>query len=77
MTRTVVASSGRDAVERVFREVYGQAVATLVRVFGDITLAEDAVQDAFVVASDRWRTRRHPAQPGGVDRDDRAQPRDR
>jgi RNA polymerase sigma-70 factor (ECF subfamily) len=42
-------------VERVFREVYGQAVATLVRVFGDITVAEDAVQDAFVVAARRWR----------------------
>jgi RNA polymerase sigma-70 factor (ECF subfamily) len=37
-------------VERVFREAYGQAVATLVRVFGDTTLAEDAVQEAFVVA---------------------------
>ena len=42
-------------VESVFREVYGQAVATLVRLFGDISVAEDAVQDAFVVASERWR----------------------
>ncbi len=33
----------------------GQAVATLVRLFGDISLAEDAVQDAFVVASERWQ----------------------
>jgi RNA polymerase sigma-70 factor (ECF subfamily) len=39
----------------VFREAYGQAVATLTRIFGDITLAEDAVQDAFVVAADRWQ----------------------
>jgi RNA polymerase sigma-70 factor (ECF subfamily) len=45
--------------------VYGQAVATLVRVFGDITLAEDAVQDAFVVASDRWRTGGVPPNPAG------------
>jgi RNA polymerase sigma-70 factor (ECF subfamily) len=45
--------------------VYGQAVATLVRVFGDITLAEDAVQDAFVVASDRWRTGGIPPNPAG------------
>jgi RNA polymerase sigma-70 factor (ECF subfamily) len=52
-------------VERVFREVYGQAVATLVRVFGDITLAEDAVQDAFVVASDRWPTDGIPPNPAG------------
>ena len=61
----------------MFREVYGQAVATLVRVFGDITLAEDAVQEAFVVASRSVAERRHPAQPGGVDRHDRAKPCDR
>lgn len=53
------------AVERVFREAYGRAVATLIHVFGDITLAEDAVQDAFVVASDRWRTDGIPANPAG------------
>src|SRR5262249_14872560 len=52
-------------VERVFREVYGQAVATPVRVFGDITLAEDAVQDAFVVALDRWRAAGVPPNPAG------------
>ena len=52
-------------VEAVFREVYGQAVATLVRVFGDITLAEDAVQDAFVVASDRWPAGGIPPNPAG------------
>jgi RNA polymerase sigma-70 factor (ECF subfamily) len=52
-------------VERVFREAYGQAVATLIRVFGDITLAEDAVQDAFVVAIDRWRTGGVPPNPAG------------
>ncbi len=43
-----------SGVENVFREAYGRVVATLVRVFGDITLAEDAVQDAFVIASERW-----------------------
>ena len=52
-------------VERVFRDVYGQAVATLVRVFGDITVAEDAVQDAFVVAAQRWRTSGFPPNPAG------------
>jgi RNA polymerase sigma-70 factor (ECF subfamily) len=50
-------------VERVFREAYGQAVATLVRAFGDITLAEDAVQDAFVVASRRWPSDGIPPNP--------------
>jgi RNA polymerase sigma-70 factor (ECF subfamily) len=52
-------------VEAVFREAYGQAVATLVRVFGDITLAEDAVQDAFAVAVDRWRVQGIPPNPAG------------
>jgi RNA polymerase sigma-70 factor (ECF subfamily) len=64
-----VTSAGTDrataAVERVFREAYGQAVATLVRIFGDITLAEDAVQDAFVVASDRWPGDGIPPNPAG------------
>ena len=53
------------AVERVFREEYSQVVATLVRVFGDITLAEDAVQEAFVVASEQWRRNGVPPNPAG------------
>jgi RNA polymerase sigma-70 factor (ECF subfamily) len=65
VTRIVAAHREATVVERVFREVYGQAVATLVRVFGDITLAEDAVQDAFVVASDRWRSGGVPPNPAG------------
>jgi RNA polymerase sigma-70 factor (ECF subfamily) len=52
-------------VERVFRDAYGQAVATLVRIFGDITLAEDAVQDAFVLASQRWPSDGIPPNPAG------------
>ena len=63
---TAVAAHGEAAVvERVFREVYGQAVATLVRLSGDIALAEDAVQDAFVVATDRWRGDGIPPNPAG------------
>ena len=54
-----------DQIEDVFRQVYGQAVATLVRVFGDITLAEDAVQDAFVVASEKWPHDGIPPNPAG------------
>ena len=52
-------------VEDTFRDVYGQAVATLTRVFGDIALAEDAVQDAFVVATDRWQATGIPPNPAG------------
>jgi len=65
VTRIVATGGEATGVERVFREVYGQAVATLVRVFGDITLAEDAVQEAFVVASDRWRSDGIPPNPAG------------
>lgn len=61
----MAAHAGAKGVEGVFREVYGQAVATLVRVFGDITLAEDAVQEAFVVASDRWPSDGIPPNPAG------------
>ena len=65
MNQSVAAHPETTDVERVFREVYGQAVATLVRVLGDITLAEDAVQDAFVVAIDRWRISGVPPNPAG------------
>jgi RNA polymerase sigma-70 factor (ECF subfamily) len=65
MTAGVAAHTETAAVERVFREAYGQAVATLVRIFGDITLAEDAVQEAFLVASDRWRRDGIPPNPAG------------
>lgn len=54
-----------DDVERVFREAHGRAVATLIRIFGDITLAEDAVQDAFVTALDRWPRDGVPDNPAG------------
>ena len=62
---TVAASRQATEVEEVFREAYGQAVSTLVRVFGDITLAEDAVQEAFVLASDRWAVDGIPPSPAG------------
>ncbi|REK13116.1 MAG: RNA polymerase sigma factor [Actinobacteria bacterium] len=52
-------------MERVFREAHGQAVATLIRHFGDITIAEDAVQDAFVVASEKWKLDGLPPNPVG------------
>jgi len=42
-------------IERVFREDYGRAIAVLVRHFGDIDLAEEAAQEAFASAVQRWR----------------------
>ena len=41
-------------IERVFTEEYGRSVSVLVRVFGDIDVAEEAVQDAFAEAVRRW-----------------------
>jgi RNA polymerase sigma-70 factor, ECF subfamily len=52
-------------IERVFREEYGRAVAVLVRVFGDIDVAEDAVQDAFTAAVQRWPSSGLPPSPAG------------
>jgi RNA polymerase sigma-70 factor, ECF subfamily len=52
-------------IERVFRDEYGRAVAVLVRVFGDIDVAEEAVQDAFTVASERWPSAGLPPSPAG------------
>jgi RNA polymerase sigma-70 factor, ECF subfamily len=54
-----------STIERVFREEYGRAVAVLVRHFGDIDLAEEAVQDAFMVAMQRWPSAGLPASPAG------------
>jgi RNA polymerase sigma-70 factor (ECF subfamily) len=52
-------------IERVFREEYGRAVAVLVRVFRDIAIAEEAVQDAFTTAVERWPSTGLPPSPAG------------
>ncbi len=52
-------------VERVFRQEYGRAVAVLVGVFGDIDVAEEAVQDAFAAAVQRWPSAGLPPSPAG------------
>jgi RNA polymerase sigma-70 factor (ECF subfamily) len=58
---------GRPASEitRIFRAEYGRAVAVLVRVLGDIDLAEEAVQDAFTAAVERWPAAGLPPSPAG------------
>jgi RNA polymerase sigma-70 factor (ECF subfamily) len=52
-------------IERVFRSEYGRAVSVLTRVFGDIDVAEDAVQDAFAEAVRRWPAAGLPPSPAG------------
>src|SRR5215469_10013259 len=55
----------RRDVEAVFRQEYGRAVSVLVRAFGDIDLAEEGVQEAFAVATERWVAEGLPPSPGG------------
>jgi RNA polymerase sigma-70 factor, ECF subfamily len=61
--------SGARLVEadigQIFREEFGRSVAALVRAFGDIDAAEDAVQEAFAVALVRWPRDGRPPNPGG------------
>jgi RNA polymerase sigma-70 factor (ECF subfamily) len=64
VTPDAPADAGID-VERVFRSEYGRAVSVLVRMFGDIDVAEEAVQDAFAVAVDRWPSSGAPPSPAG------------
>ena len=52
-------------VGRIFREESGRSVAALIRVFGDVDIAEDAVQDAFAVALRKWPGDGLPPNPGG------------
>jgi RNA polymerase sigma-70 factor, ECF subfamily len=60
-----VPSVSAPEIERIFREHYGRAVAVLVRAFGDIEVAEEAVQDAFTAASERWPSSGLPPSPAG------------
>jgi RNA polymerase sigma-70 factor (ECF subfamily) len=63
----VAAAGSSDAggvVEQVFRQESGRAVATLIRVLGDFDRAEEAVQEAFVVALERWPRTGVPDNPG-------------
>ena len=50
---------------RIFREEYGRAVSVLVRYCGDIDIAEEAVQDAFTTAVQRWPASGVPPSPAG------------
>ena len=57
--------STHPAVDNAFREHSGKAVATLTRLFGDIDVAEEAVQEAFVIAVRRWSADGPPPSPAG------------
>jgi RNA polymerase sigma-70 factor (ECF subfamily) len=55
---------GRLVVEELFREEWGRTLAILARALGDVELAEDAVQEAFAAALERWPRDGAPANPG-------------
>jgi RNA polymerase sigma-70 factor (ECF subfamily) len=57
-------TSPAAAIERIFREEFGQVVASLVRRFGDIDVAEDAAGEALLVALERWPVDGVPPNPG-------------
>jgi RNA polymerase sigma-70 factor (ECF subfamily) len=57
-------ATARD-IERVFRAEHGRLVATLIRRFGDIDLAEESLGDALVAALQTWPDQGMPPNPGG------------
>jgi RNA polymerase sigma-70 factor (ECF subfamily) len=59
------AGAGGAEIARVFRHEYGRAVAVLTRTFGNIDVAEDAVQDAFAAAVQHWPAAGVPPSPAG------------
>src|SRR5579884_665134 len=52
-------------LEEVFRDQWGRVLATLVGWLGDIELAEDAAQEAFALAAERWPRSGQPENPTG------------
>jgi RNA polymerase sigma-70 factor, ECF subfamily len=62
--RPVELEASPELVDRLFRRESGRAIASLIRVLGDFDLAEDAVQEAFIVAMQVWPERGIPDNPG-------------
>jgi len=61
----VTDAGAAEAVEDVYRAEFGKVVASIAGRFGDLDLAEDAAQEAFVEAVRRWPTEGVPPNPGG------------
>ncbi|TWS22972.1 sigma-70 family RNA polymerase sigma factor [Tsukamurella sputi] len=57
-------TDARTELDRVFREEYGRVVASLVRRFGDITIAEEAAGEAILAAAEKWPASGIPPNPG-------------
>jgi RNA polymerase sigma-70 factor (ECF subfamily) len=54
-----------EDLDAIFRREAGRCTATLIRILGDVDLAEDAVADAFAIAAERWPVSGVPPNPGG------------
>ena len=54
-----------DGLDEVFRREAGRCTATVIRILGDIDLAQDAVAEAFAIAAERWPKTGIPPNPGG------------
>lgn len=65
MTEAALPVDARAVLGDVYRREAGRCLATLVRVLGDLDLAEDAVAEAFAVAARRWPETGVPPNPGG------------
>jgi len=59
----LLASMDRPAIERFYGEEFGRILATVIRLVGDLHLAEEAVQDAFAIALQQWPHAQPPANP--------------
>lgn len=64
-TPRAVDARARETLESVFRQERSQILAVLIRLTGDFSLAEDALQEAFAEALVRWPTDGVPPRPGG------------
>ena len=64
-------------LEQTFREEWGSVLAALIGFLGDFDLAEEAAQEAFAIAAERWPRDGDPRAPPGLARHDRPQPRHR
>jgi len=53
-----------DILEQAFRDEWGRVVASLIGFLGDFDLAEEAAQEAFAIAAERWPRDGAPANPG-------------
>ncbi len=52
------------AIGKIFKSESGRVLASLIRILGDLQLAEDALQDAFAIAIEKWPTEGIPKNPG-------------